>query len=66
MTCNSCGGVIGRDCFNPQECAAIAHDQQMQAQYASQTNDQILFEKIDDLERRVKNLEQLIKGLEKY
>lgn len=22
-TCQSCGGVIGRDCFNPQECAWI-------------------------------------------
>lgn len=23
MTCGSCGGVIGRDCFNPEECALI-------------------------------------------
>jgi hypothetical protein len=23
MTCSSCGGVIGRDCFNPSECAEI-------------------------------------------
>lgn len=22
-TCPSCGGIIGRDCFNPQECAWI-------------------------------------------
>lgn len=22
-TCDSCGGVLGRDCFNPQECAEI-------------------------------------------
>lgn len=22
-TCNSCGGAIGRDCFNPPECAEI-------------------------------------------
>lgn len=29
MTCNSCGGVLGRDCFNPQECAWIT--QQMEA-----------------------------------
>lgn len=21
--CNSCGGVIGHDCFNPQECQLI-------------------------------------------
>lgn len=23
-TCNSCGGQIGQDCFNPQECAEIS------------------------------------------
>jgi hypothetical protein len=23
--CTSCGGVIGRDCFNPVECAQITH-----------------------------------------
>lgn len=23
MKCGSCGGVIGRDCFNPEECALI-------------------------------------------
>ena len=29
-TCNSCGGVIGRDCFNPSECAWIGEQQQRQ------------------------------------
>lgn len=28
--CQACGGMIGRDCFNPQECAEITA--QMQAQ----------------------------------
>ena len=32
MRCPSCGGVIGRDCFNPVECAWIT--QSMDAQYA--------------------------------
>lgn len=27
FTCPSCNGVIGRDCFNPQECMAITQDQ---------------------------------------
>lgn len=31
MTCGSCGGVIGQDCFNPEECALIT--QQMAAQF---------------------------------
>lgn len=25
-TCQSCGGIIGRDCFNPEECMAITRD----------------------------------------
>jgi hypothetical protein len=28
--CNSCGGVIGRDCFNPEECAWISLQQQQE------------------------------------
>jgi hypothetical protein len=24
-TCPSCGGIIGRDCFNPIECAEITY-----------------------------------------
>lgn len=31
QTCQSCGGVLGRDCFNPQECAAITRQMQQQA-----------------------------------
>ena len=25
-TCNGCGGIVGRDCFNPSECEWIARD----------------------------------------
>lgn len=25
--CPACGGLIGRDCFNPQECMEIVQDQ---------------------------------------
>lgn len=35
MICVSCGGIIGRDCFNPQECAWIT--QQMIADEAVQS-----------------------------
>lgn len=24
-TCQSCGGIIGRDCFNPMECEMITY-----------------------------------------
>lgn len=36
-TCPSCGGIIGRDCFNPSECAAITQD--MAARASVREND---------------------------
>jgi hypothetical protein len=38
-TCPSCGGIIGRDCFNPEECAWITQQQANQceaAQYSAE------------------------------
>jgi hypothetical protein len=32
-TCPGCGGVVGRDCFNPQECMWITQQQANQAEY---------------------------------
>lgn len=26
MRCSGCGGILGRDCFNQQECLQISHD----------------------------------------
>lgn len=34
-TCQSCGGVIGRDCFNPQECQWIADQMDQQSKVDS-------------------------------
>lgn len=48
-TCDGCGGVVGRDCFNPVECAQIAH-QMEQGQRMS-------------LEQRVEALEQEVAAL---
>ena len=28
--CNGCGGVIGRDCYNPRECEEISRQNQNQ------------------------------------
>ena len=36
--CNGCGGIIGRDCFNPQECEWIT---QQQANQSYQLSDEI-------------------------
>mgnify|MGYP003501457172 CR=1 FL=1 len=37
MVCHGCGGVVGRDCFNPQECEQItrqmAEEHQRQNQF---------------------------------
>ena len=33
MICPSCGGVVGRDCFNPQECAEITQAMLAQQMY---------------------------------
>ena len=53
MVCHSCGGVVGRDCFNPQECEWIS--QRMQAEYECQQQMQpeidALKEVVDRMER---------------
>lgn len=28
-TCNGCGGLVGRDCFNPVECEWISRQQEL-------------------------------------
>jgi hypothetical protein len=44
-TCNSCGGILGRDCFNPQECAWITQsmmvDDAVQRQIHSQHEEEL-------------------------
>lgn len=50
--CQSCGGVIGRDCFNPQECMDITRQQA----YAFQSQGDVQGE-LEHLRARVKELE---------
>lgn len=57
-TCNGCGGVVGRDCFNPQECEWISHQQEarhMAEQYAPDTQE--LEQRMDALEHKVSGIE---------
>src|SRR5688572_11445818 len=35
--CHGCGGVVGRDCFNPQECEEITRQQAAAYRYASES-----------------------------
>lgn len=36
--CDSCGGVLGRDCFNPQECTFITQRINMEAQQEGESS----------------------------
>lgn len=58
MTCPSCGGVVGRDCFNPQECAEIEYQQQMQRQHHNEQMGASILDRMAALEERVSALEQ--------
>jgi hypothetical protein len=31
VRCNGCGGIVGRDCFNPAECEWITRDMEARA-----------------------------------
>lgn len=42
--CQGCGGVLGRDCFNEQECIWISQSQQQDGQQAMQENAQLQHE----------------------
>lgn len=62
--CKGCGMVIGRDCFNPQECEWISRDIEMRAtaeQYTNPIEQQLaeLRDKVESLEYRLSMVEQL-------
>lgn len=61
VTCPSCGGIIGRDCFNPRECAEIGEQQEQQAAYDQQQQTLSLEQRFEALEERVRELEQQIR-----
>lgn len=39
MNCPSCGGVLGRDCFNPADCAWIS--QRQEAEYHAEQQERL-------------------------
>lgn len=60
MICPSCGGVVGLDCFNVAECAAISHDMAMRESQKLDRNTQTiqqLMQRLDEMEARVDRLE---------
>lgn len=62
MICHGCGGVVGRDCFNPSECEWIARQQE--TQQAAQEASRPLEQEIDYLLREVASLKKRIERLE--
>lgn len=40
--CESCGGVIGVDCFNPQECAWITEQQEREKAVRNESYEKVL------------------------
>lgn len=65
-TCASCGGLIGRDCWNPQECAEITASMAMmpaQPEPVSETTPSITApmesEAAPDVSKRAKALSEL-------
>lgn len=52
-TCSSCGGVLGRDCFNPQECAEITQQMEHQANVSLEQRVQYLEEEVAALRRQL-------------
>jgi hypothetical protein len=60
-TCRACGGVLGRDCFNEQDCLMILHSQQQQAFNPQEI--EIRDQHITVLERRVTELEKALREI---
>lgn len=67
MICNGCGGIVGRDCFNPQECEQISRDIANDSQllsYEIQVRDEHIKQLEVDNEKLLKaliNCQQILK-----
>jgi hypothetical protein len=53
--CNGCGGRVGRDCFNPQECEWISRD--IEARAMAEQAAAPLRREIEELRQRLAELE---------
>lgn len=63
MVCHGCGGVVGRDCFNPQECEQITrsmadHSHELEQQLCRVHSE--LQEAREDLKRLVAFVDSVI------
>lgn len=62
--CPGCGGVVGRDCFNPVECEEIGRRQE--AYYSTQEAMRPYIEQIDQLTATVLELKEQLAQALKY
>lgn len=60
--CNGCGGIVGRDCFNPQECEWISRDIEAQ-HYAQQAAEYQEYEAVGKLENDLAQCQDEIEKL---
>lgn len=64
--CHACGGVIGRDCWNPQECAEITSQIQMEQTLAGPTGSgAYTAEGKDARDEQISSLQAIVEGLTK-
>lgn len=61
--CQACGGLIGRDCFNPEECMQITRDQAALCRELPGSFVELQIEN-DDLRAKVKSLRETVEHLE--
>ena len=62
-TCNGCGGTVGRDCFNPQECEWISRDIEAR-HYAQQYAEHQEYEAVASLENDLARCQEEIERLQ--
>jgi len=63
--CPSCGGVVGRDCFNPEECAWIGEQQERQARQEQEQRAMGQEEELAELRQELHRLSQRVSALER-
>lgn len=62
--CQSCGGVIGRDCFNPDECAWITESMQRESVMSEQRQMHYQHEaELHQLQERIEHLEESLQSV---
>lgn len=62
MNCPSCGGIVGRDCFNPEECAWILREMQSEMDRDRGAREQEIHDAryIDHLEHRIERMNEVL------